>query len=123
VARINAILKRRVPAAPKPEVQNDNLNLGKLQILPEQHSVLWDGQEINLTATEFAMLSLLAARPGHVFNRDTIMTRAYEHNVFVSDRTIDSHIRHIRRKFVDVGCPALIETVHGVGYKLSLTCP
>lgn len=118
VARINAILKRRLPAAPKGETPANNLSLGKLQIQPAQHSVSWDGQPIHLTATEFAMLGLLASRPGHVFNRDTIMTKAYEHNVFVSDRTIDSHIRHIRRKFADAGCPALIETVHGVGYKL-----
>jgi two-component system OmpR family response regulator len=122
VARINAILKRRLPAASKPQKPSDNLALGKLHIQPALHSVAWDGQEIHLTATEFAMLGLLASRPGHVFNRDTIMTKAYEHNVYVSDRTIDSHIRHIRRKFADAGCPALIETVHGVGYKLSL-CP
>lgn len=120
VARINVILKRRV-AAPKATAIAKNLVHGKLRIVPEQHAASWDGQVVNLTATEFAMLMLLASQPSHVFSRDTIMSKAYEHHVYVSDRTIDSHIRHIRQKFVEVGCSAIIETVHGVGYKLN-TC-
>jgi len=117
VARINVILKRRV-AAPKVTATTKNWVHGKLRIVPEQHAVSWDGLAVSLTATEFAMLMLLASQPSHVFSRDTIMSKAYEHHVYVSDRTIDSHIRHIRQKFAEAGCSSIIETVHGVGYKL-----
>jgi two-component system OmpR family response regulator len=65
------------------------------------------------------MLMLLANQPNRVFSRDSIMAKAYENHVFVSDRTIDSHIRHVRQKFAEAGCPGIIETVHGVGYKLN----
>ena len=118
VARINAILKRTAQAPIKLSSEND-LQHGKLRVHPEQHTASWDGQAINLTATEFAMLLLLASQPNRVFSRDIIMDKAYNQHVFVSDRTIDSHIRHIRQKFAEAGCPAIIETVHGVGYKLN----
>jgi two-component system OmpR family response regulator len=118
VARINVILKR-IHAAPKPANETDSLHHGKLCIQVEQHTASWDGRPICLTATEFAMLLLLIRQPNRVFNRDTIMHSAYSNNVYVSDRTIDSHIRHIRQKFTDAGCEAVIETVHGVGYKLA----
>lgn len=120
VARINVILKRQV-AAPKTVPRTKNLAYGKLLINPAEHAASWDGQAVSLTATEFAMLMLFASQPSHVFNRDTIMSKAYERHVYVSDRTIDSHIRHIRQKFAEAGCAAIIETVHGVGYKLN-TC-
>ena len=121
VARINAILKRRI-TPPVSNPSTENLEHGKLRIYPEQHAASWDGQTVSLTATEFAMLLLLASQPNRVFSRDTIMDKAYSQHVYVSDRTIDSHIRHIRQKFADAGCPAIIETVHGVGYKLN-PCP
>lgn len=118
VARINAILKRMImPVAGKPI--DENLAHGNLRIYPEQHAASWDGQTISLTATEFAMLLLLVSQPGRVFSRDAIMDKAYSQQVYVSDRTIDSHIRHIRQKFAESGCSAIIETVHGVGYKLN----
>lgn len=120
VARINVILKRtqHVKAAPA-EQEDSTLQHGKLNIQPEQHIASWDGQQLNLTATEFAMLQMFARQPTRVFSRDTIMSSAYDGNVYVSDRTIDSHIRHIRQKFADIGCENVIETVHGVGYKLA----
>ena len=93
---------------------------GKLLLNSEQHAVWWDGNAVQLTATEFAMLEQLLKQPKRVFSRDVIMTGAYQNNVYVSDRTIDSHIRHIRQKFTDVGCETIIETQHGVGYKLAL---
>ncbi|MBK8815170.1 MAG: response regulator transcription factor [Methylococcaceae bacterium] len=117
VARINAILKRRV-LPPKLATPNRNLVFGKLRICPEQHSASWDDNPVALTATEFAMLMLFANHPSRVFSREYIMDNAYDNHVYVSDRTIDSHIRHIRRKFAEAGCHAIIETVHGVGYKL-----
>ena len=114
VARINVILKR-MHTSNKPE---SSLQHGKLVIYPEQHTATWSGTAINLTATEFAMLQLFVRSPNRVLSRDNIMDGAYN-NIYISDRTIDSHIRHIRQKFADVGCEALIETVHGVGYKLA----
>lgn len=115
VARINVILKRTIA---KPAAINNQLQHGKLSIQLEQHAALWNGTVINLTATEFAIVQLFIRQPQRVFSRDTIMNGAYN-NIYISDRTIDSHIRHIRQKFADVGCEALIETVHGVGYKLA----
>ena len=64
------------------------------------------------------MVQLFVRQPNRVFSRDTIMNGAYN-NIYISDRTIDSHIRHIRQKFSEAGCETLIETVHGVGYKLA----
>lgn len=121
VARINAILKRmNAIAAASTMINKNHLDCGRLKIFPEQHVVQWEGTAISLTATEFAIIMLLAQQPHRVFNRDTIMDKAYDHNVYVSDRTIDSHIRHIRQKFADAGCISIIETIHGVGYKLTI---
>lgn len=118
VARINAILKR-TQHNPAEQSVDDAIVQGKLQLSPQQHKASWDQQVISLTATEFAILLLLARSPSRVYNRDHIMQSAYDNNVYVSDRTIDSHIRHIRQKFADCGCTSIIETVHGVGYKLA----
>lgn len=120
VARINVILKRTQPAkVVEPVKEESALQHGKLNIQPEQHIASWDGYILSLTATEFAMLQMFIRQPTRVFSRDTIMSSAYDGNVYVSDRTIDSHIRHIRQKFADAGCENVIETVHGVGYKLA----
>lgn len=117
VARINAILKRTQQT--NTEQHTDYIQYGKLSLSPERHQVSWGEQIISLTATEFAILLLLVRSPNRVYNRDHIMQNAYDNNVYVSDRTIDSHIRHIRHKFSDCGCESIIETVHGVGYKLA----
>jgi two-component system OmpR family response regulator len=118
VARVNVIL-RRVQAAPKADEPVSLLRHGKLSVLVDQHKVRWDGVPVCLTATEFAILHLLIRHPTRVFSRDRIMQSAYHDNVYVSDRTIDSHIRHIRQKLGEAGCCAAIETVHGVGYQLT----
>ncbi len=118
VARINAILKR-TQHSPTPQAEEGAIIQGRLQLSPQQHKASWDQQLISLTATEFAILLLLARSPSRVYNRDHIMQSAYDNNVYVSDRTIDSHIRHIRQKFAESGCESIIETVHGVGYKLA----
>jgi len=117
VARINVILKRTLTVV-KSEPVAPSLQHGKLAIYPEQHTATWNSVAINLTATEFAMLLLFVRSPQRVFTRDHIMNGAYN-NIYISDRTIDSHIRHIRQKFAEAGCESLIETVHGVGYKLA----
>jgi two-component system OmpR family response regulator len=118
VARINVIL-RRVQSAPKADAPVPLLRQGRLSVWVDRHKVQWDGMPVCLTATEFAILQLLIRHPARVFSRDQIMRSAYHDNVYVSDRTIDSHIRHIRQKLAEAGCAAAIETVHGVGYQLA----
>jgi two-component system OmpR family response regulator len=121
VARINAILKR-VRAAP---VEADGpgsaaVRLGALEIDPMEHRVGWQGAEVALTATEFQLLLTLARQPRRVFGRDELMRAVYAPNIHVSDRTLDSHIRHVRAKLAAAGGERLIETVHGVGFRLGL---
>ena len=119
VARIYAILKRMQPVSHAPAQEKCHFQHHKLKLDSLQHMVWWDETPVELTATEFAILALFLAHPHQVFERDQIMHRAYSGRVYVSHRTIDSHIRHIRQKFTGAGAPTLIATVHGVGYKLS----
>lgn len=120
VARINVILKRTFSNGSS-NINDTDIKLihGRLQLDTEQHAIWWDEIKVALTATEFAMLAQLLKQPKRVFSRDVIMDGAYQYNIHVSDRTIDSHIRHIRQKFADIGCDSIIETQHGVGYKLA----
>lgn len=121
VARINAILKRTRNQVDKISKQDSEARqcYGLLCLDTEQHAVWWNNSPIALTATEFSILQRFISQPKRVFSRDVIMDAAYQHNVHVSDRTIDSHIRHIRGKFAEAGCESIIETMHGVGYRLS----
>ncbi len=120
VARVNVILKRTQSNGFDNKSDDDlKLSYGRLQLDTEQHIIWWDEKEVPLTATEFAMLLQLLKQPKRVFSREVIMDGAYQYNIHVSDRTIDSHIRHIRQKFTEVGCESIIETQHGVGYKLA----
>ncbi len=114
VARIKAVLRRVTPDG---SANNTPLQHGSLQMDIERHQVHWNSQPITLTVTEFGMLRTLLSRPGHVFSRDTLMDNGYELHKVVSDRTIDSHIRRLRRKFQTYNVN-IVETVHGVGYKL-----
>lgn len=117
VARVSAILKR-AKAAPSAEANREVLRQGALVLdIPRFHAE-YAGRPVPLTAMEFAIVRMLAARPGVVFSRDQIMDAAYDDNVHVSDRTIDSHVRNIRAKFNTAGCANIIETVHGVGFRL-----
>ena len=114
VARVKAVLRRKGSAV---EVEQ-KLTRGELSIDAEEHVDSWAGSAVALTATEFALLKAIAAQPRRAFTRENLMTAAYPDARFVSDRTIDSHIRHIRAKFQALGGDP-IETVHGVGYKLA----
>lgn len=114
-ARVAAILKR---ASPKEVVPDEVVAHGALALDAARHEASFGGHALPLTATEFAMLRALAARPGLVLSRDQLMTAAYPDNVHVSDRTIDSHVRNLRAKLADAGAKDVIETVHGVGFKL-----
>ena len=94
------------------------LKRGKLTLDPARHDCLWDGRPVKLTVTEFLLLQSLAQRPGFVKSRDNLMDAAYDDQVYVDDRTIDSHVKRMRKKFrvVDHEFDA-IETLYGVGYR------
>lgn len=116
VARINAILKRaRGPAAKQVA---ETIRAGALEIDVVEHRAHWQGDEIALTATEFQMLLAMARQPRRVFSRDDLMRAVYAPGIHVSDRTLDSHVRHVRAKLAKAGAGGLIETVHGVGFRL-----
>lgn len=125
VARVKAVLRRRAEggngaastAAAGEPPPHRLLVRGGLSLDLDAHVASWEGTALTLTATEFAMLKALAERPGKVFSRDNLMDLAYDDRRYVSDRTIDSHVRRIRAKLAAAG-GAPIETVHGVGYKL-----
>ncbi len=126
--RVKAILRRAGPEEPddlinpalNPAPANGSkaLKRGKLTLDPARHDCLWDGRAVKLTVTEFLLLQALAQRPGFVKSRDNLMDAAYDDQVYVDDRTIDSHVKRMRKKFrqVDPEFDA-IETLYGVGYR------
>lgn len=124
IARIRAILRRadvgRSPSPTQDEVVPDPLVRGRLSMDPARHKVEWDGKDVTLTVTEFMILEALAQRPGVVKSRNQLMDTAYQDDIYVDDRTIDSHIKRLRRKFREVD-PNFdrIETLYGAGYKFS----
>jgi two-component system response regulator ChvI len=126
VARIRAILRRSelvqattVPASGQDDLPEPILR-GRLQMDPARHEVTWAGHPVSLTVTEFLILEALATRPGLVKSRNQLMDAAYSEDVFVDDRTIDSHIKRLRRKFraVDPAFSA-IDTLYGAGYSFA----
>ncbi|MBX9730361.1 MAG: response regulator transcription factor [Sphingomonas sp.] len=124
IARIKAILRRTElsqPSAPGEEqVPSEILERGKLAMDPARHRVTWEGNPVTLTVTEFLILETLAQRPGIVKTRNQLMDAAYQDDIYVDDRTIDSHIKRVRRKFREVA-PEFdaIETLYGAGYRFS----
>lgn len=122
VERVKAVL-RRVAATPeagaKPgEASAKTLERGQLVMDQERHTCTWNGKPVTLTVTEFLILYALAQRPGVVKSRDSLMDAAYDDQVYVDDRTIDSHIKRLRKKFkVEDDDFDMIETLYGVGYR------
>jgi two-component system response regulator ChvI len=123
IARIRAILRRQElerggAAEEASEGEAPPLERGRLMMDPARHKVRWEGKEVSLTVTEFLILEALAQRPGVVKTRNQLLDVAYSDDVYVDDRTIDSHIKRIRRKFraADPEFDA-IETLYGVGYR------
>ena len=117
LARIRAVLRR----ASQGDLDPDSPHIvrqGELLMDPDRHLCSWKGNEVKLTVTEFLILQALAARPGMVKNRDQLMDAAYGESIFLDDRTIDSHIKRLRRKIraLDKGFDN-IETLYGIGYK------
>lgn len=120
VERVRAIL-RRTAARATPTTTSDGarvLERGALKMDPERHTCYWNGAAVTLTVTEFLILQALAQRPGVVKTRDALMDAAYNDQVYVDDRTIDSHIKRLRKKFKAVDDNFdVIETLYGVGYR------
>ncbi len=120
--RIKAVLRRaRLTNVemPAPQEGDDKvIRRSKLVLDPNRHACSWDGEPVRLTVTEFLILQALALRPGYVKSRDQLMDAAYDDQVYVDDRTIDSHIKRLRKKFrkTDKTFDG-IETLYGVGYK------
>jgi len=121
VERVKAVLRRFQPKDPSaaPEIEAARvLERGKLKLDPERHNCHWDNKPVTLTVTEFLILQALASRPGVVKTRDALMDAAYDDQVYVDDRTIDSHIKRLRKKFKQVDDNFdVIETLYGVGYR------
>ena len=121
VERVKAVLRRAAPkveGAPPETGEKAVLERGPLRLDPERHSCTWNNKEVVLTVTEFLILQALAQRPGYVKSRDSLMDAAYDDQVYVDDRTIDSHIKRLRKKFKEIDDDFdAIETLYGVGYR------
>jgi two-component system, OmpR family, response regulator ChvI len=125
LARIRAILRRvdfsrQRPASERDMPSSETMIRGRLEMDPARHRVWWDGRDVALTVTEFMILGTLAQRPDVVKSRNQLMDAAYQDDVYVDDRTIDSHIKRLRRKFkqTDPNFDA-IDTLYGAGYRFS----
>ena len=122
VERVKAVLRRSAARA-EGAVREDGggssvLERGSLSMDQERHTSMWKGKPVTLTVTEFLILFALAQRPGVVKSRDSLMDAAYDDQVYVDDRTIDSHIKRLRKKFKVVDNDFdMIETLYGVGYR------
>jgi two-component system, OmpR family, response regulator ChvI len=120
VERVKVVLRRSSPrdgAAPK-EADTKVLECGQLRLDSERHTCTWKNESVMLTVTEYLILQALASRPGIVKSRNALMDVAYDEQVYVDDRTIDSHIKRLRKKFTasDPGFD-MIETLYGIGYR------
>lgn len=123
IERIRALLRREALRNPRPglAVPDESRNKvvrGVLELDDSRHLCTWKGAPVNLTVTEYLLVKALALRPGHVKNRDQLIDMAYGENIYVDDRTIDSHIKRVRKKFKAVDAEfSHIETLYGVGYR------
>ena len=120
VERVRAVLRRVSPrsAATASEEKERVLERGQLKLDRERHTCTWKDRPVTLTVTEFLILHALAQRPGVVKSRNSLMDAAYDDQVYVDDRTIDSHIKRLRKKFKGVDQSFdVIETLYGVGYR------
>jgi len=124
VERVRTVLRRfrSTGAAGESESGNSVMERGDLRMDQDRHSCRWKGKEVVLTVTEFRLLEALATRPGVIKSRDALMDAAYEDQVYVDDRTIDSHMKRLRKKFRDADDKFdRIETLYGVGYRFKDT--
>ena len=121
IERVKVILKRTTSSSEENQVASDSLlERGELLLNMDRHECQWKKERIKLTVTEFLILECLVHRPGYVKNRDQLMSAAYSDDLYVDDRTIDSHIKRIRRKFKLIDNEfSSIETLYGVGYRFN----
>ena len=113
VARVRALLRRTQGSVKAPAV----IRVGGLEIDSERYTVIWKGQALHLTPSEFDLLVVLAGRPGQTFTRQQLMDDLYGGAASSVDRSVDSHIKNLRRKLESASGERLIETVYGVGYR------
>jgi len=118
MARVKVLFRRLALAAHPGDDAEQLLEVGRLTLDLRRYTAIWEGSPVPLTVTEFMILRALARRPGHVKTREQLMDEGYPHDTFVSDRTIDSHIKRLRKKFlaIDAGFDR-IDTVYGLGYR------
>ena len=119
IERIRALLRRKDLQDEKPAASSEEITQrGDLNLDDSRHLCTWKGKPVNLTVTEYLLVKALAQRPGHVKNRDQLIDLAYGENIYVDDRTIDSHIKRVRKKFKAVDDDFnQIETLYGIGYR------
>lgn len=121
IERIRALLRRQDLMKQKeegPKATAEKVTRGNLELDDARHLCTWKGKPVNLTVTEYLLVKALAQRPGHVKNRDQLIDMAYGENIYVDDRTIDSHIKRVRKKFRQVDDDFNhIETLYGIGYR------
>jgi two-component system response regulator ChvI len=120
VERIRTLLRRRalLNAPKQAESAAEKIQRGSLELDDARHLCTWKGIPVNLTVTEYLLVKVLAERPGLVKNRDQLIDMAYGENIHVDGRTIDSHIKRVRKKFKDIDDDFdQIETLYGVGYR------
>lgn len=122
IERIRSILRRNImrntPVTAGAEEEKNRIERGSLVLDDSRHLCTWKGAPVDLTVTEYLLVKALAQRPGHVKNRDQLIDMAYGDNIYVDDRTIDSHVKRIRKKFRVVDTEfSQIETLYGVGYR------
>ncbi len=115
--RIKAVLRRHDTAQDN-SAKSDVIRRGDLVLDPERHLCTWKDKQVNLTVTEFLLVEALARRTGHVKSRDQLIDAAYGEHIYIDDRTIDSHVKRLRRKFKAMDDEfSEIETLYGVGYR------
>ncbi|MCC7305343.1 MAG: response regulator transcription factor [Alphaproteobacteria bacterium] len=120
IERIRSLLRRNGNngTSAEQEKPTEKIICGHLELDDNRHLCTWKAQPVNLTVTEYLLLKALASRPGHVRGRDQLIAMAYGDNIHVDDRTVDSHIKRVRKKFKDLD-PSFdhIETLYGIGYR------
>ncbi len=113
VARIQALLRRAAGA------EGEALALGNLRLDPASHRVSAEGSEVTLGPTEYRLLKFFMSQPDRVFSRAQVLDRVWGGNVYIEERTVDVHIRRLRKALAPHGCDAYIQTVRGSGYRFS----
>ena len=118
VARVKVLLRRAVHRLEPPGGEERVLEAGRLRLDLPRYQAFWNGVPLPLTVTEFTLLQALARRPGHVKSRAQLLEEGYPHDAYASDRTIDSHVKRLRKKIAEAD-PSFdpIETVYGLGYR------